>query len=75
MCGRYASARRDDELARRFRVSELVGDELGPSWNVAPTQDVRAVLERVESEHPVRQLRTLRWGLGPVLRMFLACVR
>ncbi len=65
MCGRYASARRDDELAHRFHVSELVGDELGPSWNVAPTQDVRGVLERVEADHPVRQLRTLRWGLVP----------
>ena len=65
MCGRYASARRDDELAHRFHVSELVGDELGPSWNVAPTQDVRGVLERVEADHPVRQLHTLRWGLVP----------
>lgn len=65
MCGRYASARSDDELAHRFHVSELVGDELGPSWNVAPTQDVRAVLERVEADRPVRQLRTLRWGLVP----------
>lgn len=65
MCGRYANARRDDELARRFRVAELVGEDLGPSWNVAPTQDVRVVIERVEAEQVQRQLRTVRWGLVP----------
>jgi putative SOS response-associated peptidase YedK len=65
MCGRYASARRDQEIADRFQVAELVGEELGPSWNVAPTQDVRAVLEREESGHVARQLRTLHWGLVP----------
>ncbi|WP_423464255.1 SOS response-associated peptidase [Promicromonospora sp. MS192] len=65
MCGRYANARRDQELADRFHIAELVGESLGPSWNVAPTQDVRAVLERVEGGHAVRQLRTLRWGLVP----------
>jgi putative SOS response-associated peptidase YedK len=65
MCGRYANARRDDQLAQYFQVAELVGPELGPSWNVAPTQDVRAVLEREEHDQAVRQLRTLRWGLVP----------
>ena len=52
-------------MARHFRVAELVGDELGPSWNVAPTQDVRVVLERDENDHVVRQLRTVHWGLVP----------
>ncbi|QJW38681.1 SOS response-associated peptidase [Cellulosimicrobium protaetiae] len=65
MCGRYASARRDDEIARHFHVAELVGKELGPSWNVAPTQDVRVVLEREEAGHVARQLRTVHWGLVP----------
>jgi len=62
MCGRYANARRDDQLAQYFHVAEFVGPELAPSWNVAPTQDVRAVLEREEHDQAVRQLRTLRWG-------------
>jgi putative SOS response-associated peptidase YedK len=65
MCGRYANARRDQDIADQFHVAELVGEELGPSWNVAPTQDVRAVLEREESGHVARQLRTLHWGLVP----------
>ncbi|ACZ32477.1 protein of unknown function DUF159 (plasmid) [Xylanimonas cellulosilytica DSM 15894] len=65
MCGRYASARRDQEIADRFRVAELVGEDLGPSWNVAPTQDVRVVLEREESGQMARQLRTVHWGLVP----------
>jgi putative SOS response-associated peptidase YedK len=65
MCGRYANARRDQEIADRFHIAELIGDELDPSWNVAPTNDVRAVLERDEGSHAMRQLRTLRWGLVP----------
>ncbi len=65
MCGRYANARRDQEIADRFHVAELVGEELGPSRNIAPTQDVRAVLEREQSGHVARQLRTLNWGLVP----------
>lgn len=65
MCGRYANARRDDELAQQFHVSEIEGEETGPSWNVAPTDPVRVVLERTHDEHTLRQLRTLRWGLVP----------
>ncbi|WP_127129182.1 SOS response-associated peptidase [Georgenia sp. SYP-B2076] len=69
MCGRYANARRDTDLAAAFRVDDIVGDDLGPSWNVAPMQDVRAVLERSPRGEPdgaaTRQLRTTRWGLVP----------
>lgn len=77
MCGRYASFRRDQEIADAFDVTQVVGEELPPSWNVAPTHDVRVVLERAQrpSEaagaeasgppEPARQLRTVRWGLVP----------
>jgi len=69
MCGRYASTRSDDQLVAAFAAAEVVGEQLSPSWNVAPTQDVRAVLERTPREipdvDPVRQLRTVRWGLVP----------
>ncbi|WP_242504140.1 SOS response-associated peptidase [Promicromonospora panici] len=65
MRGRYANARGDQELADRFHIAELIGEELGPSRNVAPTHDVRAVLERDEGGHTMPQLRTLRWGLVP----------
>ena len=65
MCGRYAITRRDDELADQYRVDQILGEAPGPSWNVAPTDPVRIVLERVEEERPQRQLRTVRWGLVP----------
>ena len=69
MCGRYANARRDADLVDAFDIEQVVGEELPPSWNVAPTQDVRAVLERAPRNEPdtppVRQLRTVRWGLVP----------
>src|SRR5947207_13142372 len=60
MCGRFAQPRSPDELARIFRarrVTELEGDR----FNVAPTDEVAAVVER----HGERQLDTFRWGLVP----------
>ena len=69
MCGRYASVQTDAELATAFQVVEVVGEESEPSWNVAPTQRVRAVLERAPKDQPAapaaRQLRQLSWGLVP----------
>jgi putative SOS response-associated peptidase YedK len=65
-------ARPDSDLAREFAVAEVVGEEPEPSWNVAPTQLARVVLERVprgadDAEQAVaeRMLRTARWGLVP----------
>lgn len=69
MCGRYASYRRDDEIARAFLVQQILAEERPPSWNVAPMQGVRIVLERAPREEPegdpVRTLRRVRWGLVP----------
>lgn len=69
MCGRYANSRGDSELRAEFGVESVVGEQLDPSWNVAPTQQVRAVLDRTPRADPegdpVRQLRSLRWGLVP----------
>lgn len=76
MCGRYARSRPDSELAELFDVDEVVGDPLPASYNTAPTQDARVVLERAPRDEdaeaggstggPRRQLRSLRWGLVPV---------
>ncbi len=44
MCGRFTSTQTDADLVRAFRVEEVVGEQLAPSYNVAPTQPVRAVL-------------------------------
>jgi putative SOS response-associated peptidase YedK len=68
VCGRYASSRRDDEFISELEVTSVDGDELPPTWNLAPTQPARIVLERRPGSgdpRPARQLRTLRWGLIP----------
>jgi putative SOS response-associated peptidase YedK len=70
MCGRYASSRRPEDLIEEFEVVESrVPEPLAPDWNVAPTKEVYAVVERPPSkesdEPPERQLRVLTWGLVP----------
>ncbi|MFF7650067.1 SOS response-associated peptidase [Streptomyces sp. NPDC007983] len=74
MCGRYAASRRPEDLVGLFGVEKWEPEEtLASDWNVAPTKDVYAVLERPlkgpEAEaagpRPVRQLRALKWGLVP----------
>ncbi|MEJ7833279.1 MAG: SOS response-associated peptidase [Nocardioides sp.] len=70
MCGRYASSRRPEDLIEEFEVVQSrVETPLPPDYNVAPTKEVYAVVERPPStqsqEPPQRQLRVLRWGLVP----------
>ncbi|MGW8799268.1 SOS response-associated peptidase [Streptomyces sp. NPDC055775] len=69
MCGRYASTRSPQDLTRLFQATDWLPDEkLAPSWNVAPTDDVYAILERAargEGDEVRRELRPLRWGLVP----------
>lgn len=70
MCGRYVNVASNADLTEEFDVEEVVGDDPGPSWNVAPTDPVRVIVERAprEPEAPaarVRQLRTVTWGLVP----------
>jgi putative SOS response-associated peptidase YedK len=72
VCGRYSVARPDTDLAREFDVADVVGEEPEPSWNVAPTQVARVVIERVprgsdNADHAAaqRMLRSSRWGLVP----------
>ena len=97
MCGRYANSSTDADISHAFAVTETSGEQLSPNWNVAPTQQVRAVLVRTpraghganggtgtgasgtdgkagdqagdhagdQAGDPVRELRSLRWGLVP----------
>jgi putative SOS response-associated peptidase YedK len=74
MCGRYASSRRPADLIEEFEVvTDRTPAPLEPDYNVAPTKEVYAVLERPprapdgsKTEYPPeRQLRVLRWGLVP----------
>jgi putative SOS response-associated peptidase YedK len=69
MCGRYVSTRSPNELADLFHVTRgpEPAESLGPSWNVAPTDGVWAVMERADRDtgEVHRRLRALRWGLVP----------
>ncbi|MGL5824260.1 MAG: SOS response-associated peptidase [Nocardioides sp.] len=75
MCGRYASSRPIGDLIEEFDVVESRVDVvLEPDYNVAPTKDVYAVLERAprdadgntdRSAPPRRQLHVCQWGLIP----------
>lgn len=67
MCGRFVMSTSADDLMAEFRASGIETEELAADYNVAPTKDVYAVLERPpRGEHPpVRQLRGMRWGLVP----------
>jgi len=74
MCGRYASSRQPEDLVEEFEIT-LVPDHvprIEADWNVAPTKEVYAVVERpprdedgAKAEEPERQLRVLTWGLVP----------
>ncbi|MCL1869791.1 MAG: SOS response-associated peptidase [Promicromonosporaceae bacterium] len=74
MCGRFASFRSAQDVADDVAIAELADDArmLPPSWNVAPTDDVRIVVERPErvaggpgTGAITRSLQVARWGLVP----------
>ena len=69
MCGRYVNVASTADLADEFDVEETLGEDVPPSWNVAPTDPVRVVVKRHPSNDRaapgVRQLRTVDWGLLP----------
>lgn len=60
MCGRFVSTSPPDQIARYFSA-EAPEAVLEPSYNVAPTNDVYAVLE----DGRVRRVEPLHWGLVP----------
>jgi putative SOS response-associated peptidase YedK len=71
MCGRYVNVASTADLSNEFAVEQDIGDDLTPSWNIAPTDPVRVVIKRrpngdaAHEDKAVRQLRTVRWGLLP----------
>ncbi|MCU1518565.1 MAG: hypothetical protein JWQ75_3286 [Pseudarthrobacter sp.] len=65
MCGRYVMARAVGDLLAEFDAQLEEDVVLPPSWNVAPTDDVPIVLERLIDDNHVRQLHLARWGLVP----------
>lgn len=80
MCGRYASFRESQDLADAFDVDDMTdaAREVMASWNVAPTDGVRIVVDRAPradgdaadaapAEEPGarREMHLARWGLVP----------
>ena len=60
MCGRYTLRTPVDSLVERFKIDEYPSS-ITPSYNVAPTQEVAAVVEEEEK----RKLEVFHWGLIP----------
>jgi putative SOS response-associated peptidase YedK len=67
MCGRYANASSTADLLADFDAVDAEGEELPPSWNIAPTDPVRIVVERPDRTTGAvrRTVQTARWGLVP----------
>lgn len=74
MCGRYALGVGEEDVRVHFSIDAVIDPGLVPSWNIAPSHGVAAVMERFE--HPdaatpagrgerIRQLRCLTWGFVP----------
>ncbi len=61
MCGRYILIAPGKLIAETFQLP--VEPELEPRYNIAPSQDVHAVLRRPGVAN--RELSLLRWGLVP----------
>jgi putative SOS response-associated peptidase YedK len=60
MCGRFTLTASGDELAEAFDLDE--SRHLEPRYNIAPSQDVVAVVAEPEGQ---RRLALFRWGLVP----------
>jgi putative SOS response-associated peptidase YedK len=69
MCGRYAASRGPGDLVEEFEVDDPPQVVLPADYNVAPTKEVYAVVERRRDHDGAptvrRQLRVARWGLVP----------
>jgi putative SOS response-associated peptidase YedK len=61
MCGRYVAATSADDIASYFDAEFTEERVVGPSWNVAPTDDVPVVLVRDGTRH----VDLHHWGLVP----------
>src|SRR5947207_7573503 len=61
MCGRVVASSAREYFGSAFDVTETVGDELPPSYNVAPQALVYAIVDTETS----RRLGVMQWGLVP----------
>jgi putative SOS response-associated peptidase YedK len=61
MCGRFVLMTLGSNLAERFKLEEV--PDLGPRYNIAPTQMVAII--RLNPETLQRRLGLVKWGLIP----------
>jgi putative SOS response-associated peptidase YedK len=59
MCGRFTQTQSVPKISQEFGVAQVSCD-LGPSYNIAPTQKVAVIIT-----DSVKQLVPVRWGLVP----------
>lgn len=60
MCGRFTLTVSPDQLQTIFELSEPPPAELGPRYNIAPTQPVAVITNQAP-----RKLELFKWGLIP----------
>ena len=60
MCGRFVGFRRLEELIEHFPI-DVANVEVSPSYNIAPTQEILAIVRHDDRNH----LEKLHWGLVP----------
>jgi putative SOS response-associated peptidase YedK len=73
VCGRYVSVKADEDLTEEFDAIDATdGNWLAPSFNMAPTDPARIVVNRplrdengTPAKTATRQLRVATWGLIP----------
>jgi putative SOS response-associated peptidase YedK len=67
MCGRYSSSLDPEDIVEEFEIRTADLPRLQADYNVAPTKEIYAVVERPPKGQEVaeRQLRTMTWGLVP----------
>lgn len=73
MCGRYAASRDKATLIEEFEVAKAPTRDLAADYNVAPTKEVYAVVDRERSDgedaaaeaEVERELAIVKWGLVP----------
>ena len=73
MCGRFVVAKAVGEILTMFEADEIIGEQPGISYNVAPTQPISIIVDRAfekaEDGSPLgelhREIHAARWGLVP----------